>query len=97
MPRSPGPRYWREVRPLLRGSIGDADDVSVRLSLVALGPAVTDQPLEMRERLGDGEPARAGSRSSPKSGYDTSYPVSGSGPSASAARRSRSSWCAISS
>ena len=60
MPRSPGPRYWREVRPLLRGSIGDADDISAALLVVTLGPAVTHQPLEMGQRLGDGEPTRAG-------------------------------------
>ena len=58
MPRSPGRRYWREVRPLLRGSIGDAGDVPVRLQLVPFGPAVPDEPLEVGERLGDGESAR---------------------------------------
>src|SRR3954454_4604937 len=58
MPRSPGRRYWREVRPLLRGSIGDAGDVPVGLELVALCPAVTDQSLEVGERLRDGETSR---------------------------------------
>src|SRR6478672_10159658 len=60
MPRSPGPRYWREVRPLLRGSIGDAGDVSVRLQLVALGPALPDEPLQVGERLGNRKAARRG-------------------------------------
>src|SRR6478672_3534855 len=58
MPRSPGRRYWREVRPLLRGSIGDAGDVPVRLQLVTFRRAVPDQSLEVGERLRDGKPAR---------------------------------------
>src|SRR3954452_24672757 len=60
MPRSPGRRYWREVRPLLRGSIGDAGDVSVGLELVPLGAALPNEPLEVREGLGDREAARSG-------------------------------------
>src|SRR6476659_8309281 len=58
MPRSPGRRYWREVRPPLRGRIGDAGDVSARLQVVALGPAVPHEPLEVGEGLGHGESTR---------------------------------------
>ena len=91
MPLSPGRRYWREDRPLLRGSIGHTYDGSRGFRDVAIALPSTTSRSRCDSVSATAKRRAAGLRSSPNSGYDTSYPERGSVPSAAAAHLSRSS------